>query len=295
MDILRSFRRMSGLVWCCCSAGRADLLVKKTLATLSRGNFSGSLYVVVPSDEMVTYQRALQGAPVHTILLHCARGLTRQRRFFREQMPEHVPILFIDDDVEAIKVKSANGTLQHSRDVNLLGLHMIQMILASGDGLMCGVYPVANKMWMSGTVSQNNCYVVGAFYAILNDPRLREPEEDELEDYYRQLSEQAAGRPVLRLNYVGIQTQYFKNAGGLQVTRSPEKRLAAVQRLAAEFSSLVKIKTRKDGTPDLKFLAKAQPFDVPETAAPSPSADQSTDAAAPDVSSALCDLSGPAP
>jgi len=253
--IIQVLDRMSGLVWCVCSSGRPETLKRKTLATLARGNFHGSLYVVVPSEEVVTYTRALASSDIHCILLHCAKGLVKQRQFFRDQMLPGTEIVFIDDDIEAIKIKTPTG-LAHCADVNTLAHAVFEMIAAKPDCLLAGVYPMANRDWMTKTVTEANAYVVGALYFCVNDERLKEAEHDELEDWYRCLSEQAAGRPVLRVNWVGIITQYWKNAGGMQEGRSVEHRTAMVDRLCCEFQTLVKRKIRRDGTVDLKFLAK---------------------------------------
>ena len=288
---------MSGLVWCCCSSGRAELLLKKTIATLERGNFSDSLYVVVPHSEVTTYSTALASAPIHCIVLHSDKGLTRQRKYFRDLMLPGTEIVFIDDDVEAIKIRTPAG-LQHARNVGLLANLVFQsMHLRGDDCLLAGVYPVTNRTWMTDTVCDSNVYVVGALYFCKNDERLVEPEGDELEDYLRQLSEQAAGRPVLRFNWIGIQTQYFKNPGGMQQDRNQERRAAAVDAAVTAFSSIITRKTRKDGTPDLRFLQrptywKEAPLPV-ANAVPAASTDLSTPVDIPDVLHGQCDLSGP--
>jgi hypothetical protein len=233
------------------------MLKKKTLATLARGNFQGSLFVVVPSEEVSVYSLALAGSPIHCILLHTEKGLVKQRQFFRSQMLPGTEIVWLDDDLEAIKILTPTG-LQHCRNVTALAHFVFESMAArdpSGNCLLAGVYPLANRGWQKLMTSEANAYVVGAMYFSVNDARLLEPENDELEDYYRCLSEQAAGRPVLRLNWVGITTQYFKNAGGLQQERTAAQRDAMVNRLVAEFPALVKRRLRRDGTPDLKFLA----------------------------------------
>jgi hypothetical protein len=237
------------------------MLLKKTIATLTRGNFGGSLFIVVPSDELVAYATALQGSPIHTILWHTERGLTKQRAFFRSKWPEHIPIMWIDDDVEAIKIKTPTG-LQHCHRVDILATLMIGTLLAT-DGLLIGVYPVANRDWMKNNIVRDNAYCAGALYATINDSRLMEPIDDECEDYVRQLSEQAAGRPVLRINWVGIQTQYWKNAGGLQAKRSKEHRAMIVDRICTKYAGIVKRRLRRDGTPDFKFLGRPLLWEPP--------------------------------
>jgi len=249
---------MSGLVWCCCSAGRPEMLVKKTLATLERGNFQGSLYVVVPSDEMVKYQQAVTGNAIHCIILHCEKGLTKQRRFFRSQMLPDTEIVFIDDDVEAIKLLTPTGMV-HCRNLPALVNYVFQTMYFCGDDCrLAGVYPMANRDWQSRTITKSNAYIVGAFYFLRNSDLVVDPEEQELEDWARQLVEQAAGRPTLRFNFIGIQTQYFKNKGGLQNTRTGALRSKVVSELTEKYPTLVKRKLRKDAVVDLAFVTRYQ-------------------------------------
>jgi hypothetical protein len=110
---------------------------------------------------------------------------------------------------------------------------------------------------MKNNTSKSHAYVVGALYFCINDDRLQEPEESELEDWARCLAEHAAGRKVLRFNFIGIQTQYWKNAGGLQDTDRPTRRAAAIENLVARYD-FVKTVVRRNGKPDLKFRTNPQ-------------------------------------
>lgn len=247
---------MSGLVFACCSAGRPEMLVKKTLKTLARGGFTGPLWLMVPEEEMIQYQTAVAGNAVVCMIVTSERGLVKQRKKFRSSMLPGTEIVFVDDDVEAIKILTGHG-LVHCTNVVSLANYIFEVMAERGDDcLLAGIYPVCNRDWMKPTITENNGYVVGALYFMKNDERLQEPEEDELEDWNRCLSEQAAGRPVLKFNWIGIQTQYWKNAGGLQLTRTDAKRLEIVEEFASRFHGLVKMVSRKNGKPDLKYVAK---------------------------------------
>ena len=247
---------MSGTTWVCCSAGRPEMLVKKTIATLQRGNFNGSLWVIVPHDELAAYSASLTGSPIHCILRAATKGLTNQRRYIREQMLPGTELVFIDDDIEAIKYLD-NHELKHVASINNLADVAFQLMKSrSDDCLLAGVYPVANRLWMSQRVTESNAYIAGALYFLINDERVPEPVDDELEDYNRQLCLQAAMLPTLRINWIGIQTQYFKNPGGLQTLRNVTSRRAAVFDVVSRYPTLVQQKTRRDGTLDLKFLAR---------------------------------------
>jgi hypothetical protein len=267
------------------------MLVQKTLRTLARANYDQVLWVVIPGEELVAYQQAVAGNAIHCMLVPTEKGLVKQRQHFRSTMLPGTEIVFIDDDIEAIKLKMPDG-LKHCTNIITLANFVFDSMTARGeDCLLAGIYPVANREWMSNTVTENNAYIVGALYFCRNDDRLREPEVDECEDHYRAMSEQLAFRPVLRFNFIGIQTQYFKNKGGMQDDRTPSNREAVVGRYASEFFQIAKAVMRK-GKPDLKYLKKpvAAKFLQPVTSDPVLSADPPTASESP---SSVCEQHGP--
>lgn len=269
-----------GVVWICCSAGRAGIIGKKTLKTLARAGFQGSLFVIVPHDEIATYTHALSECdePISCILQGATRGLVNQRKHARSLFPPGQEMVFIDDDITAIKTKLSAAPAEKIGAIHNVVDFCFDWLACTGS-LLWGVYPVANGLFMKQRICVGNCYVVGALYGIINDPRLEEPMVDECEDYWRQLSEQAAGRPPLRFECIGIETRYFKNPGGMQKDRKPEVRTSVINTLVERYPAIVKWKTRKDGTPDLKFLQKPE-YKPLLMAAPDVSGDQSIPVAA---------------
>jgi len=265
------------------------MLRNKTMRALTVAGFKEELYVIVPHNEMADYVRELAGCPVVHMLQGATRGLVNQRKHARGLFPPGQEMVFIDDDVSAIKMKMA-GKFALVKNIHAVIDYCFEW-LSSTSSLLWGVYPVANAMFMKERISVGNCYVVGAFYGIINDPRLEEPSVDECEDYVRQLSEQAAGRPPLRFECLAIDTRYFKNAGGMQSDRKPEVRKSVVATLVDTYPTIVKAKTRKDGTPDLAFLGKPV-HKLLLMAAPVVSAGQSTPVAAALQEPAPHDLSG---
>ena len=254
------------------------MICQKTLRMLASSGFQGSLFIIVPHEEVATYTLALADAPVSYILQGAPRGLVKQRKHARSLFPPGQEMVFVDDDITAIKMKVGGGFIKVGAIHNIVDYAFEW--LSSTESLMWGVYPVANAMFMKERLATGNCYVVGAFYGIINDPRLEEPGVDECEDYFRQLTEQAAGRPPLRFECFGVETRYFKNAGGMQLDRKPEVRLSTINTLADTYPTIVRTKKRKDGTPDLKFLQKPR-YQALLMVAPDLSGGQSTPVVSP--------------
>jgi hypothetical protein len=241
------------IAWVCCSSMRSETIMKKTIRTLHRGGVK-ELLLVVPYEEEETYIQALQDTPIDLFIQGATKGLVNQRKHARAQFPVGQRIVFIDDDVTAIKILMWERTLNHCTQLDKLA----DQCFAHSDCLLWGVYPMCNSLFMKHLYRTGNCYIVGAFYGIINDPRLQEPEIDELEDYERQLSEQKANRPPVRFDWIGIETRYFKNKGGMQQDRTVAKRQSAVLNIEERYPELVKTFHRKDGTADLRFLQKPE-------------------------------------
>jgi len=263
---------------CICSSKRHTSIIKKTLSTLRRANVT-EVTIVVPHEELETYRAALEHAPILTLLIGSEKGLVKQRKKFRSIVPEGDRILFIDDDISAIKVKGPD------RLYHLTNLHALADLAFSllGDSLLWSVYPITNFLFMKHQVARGNCYCVGAMYGIINDPRLKEPEIDECEDYARQLSEQSQGRPPIRLDFVGLQTLYYKNKGGMQQERNPAIRQSAILNLEEWYPSMVKAVLPKNLIPDLRFRQRS--VKEPVTAVPASLTAQSIVAILPSLSS----------
>ena len=251
------------IAWVCCSSMRSDTIMKKTLRTLYRGGVK-ELLLVVPHEEEETYIQALQDTPIDLSIQGATKGLVNQRKHARTQFPIGQRIVFIDDDVTAVKIRMWDHTMNHCTQLDKLAEQCFAHAAHTTDGedwrdcLLWGVYPMCNGLFMKHLMRTGNCYIVGAFYGIINDPRLQEPEIDELEDYERQLSEQKANRPPVRFDWIGIETRYFKNKGGMQQDRTVSKRQSAVLNIEERYPTLVKTFHRKDGTADLKFREKPE-------------------------------------
>jgi len=251
------------------------MLKAKTLQTLANCGFIGTLTVCVPHEELAVYSAALKDHLV--ILVGAQKGLVNQRKHIRSLWPPGQEIVFIDDDMSRIKFL-ANGHVHNVGNIHAMADMCFQTIHNMDGPLMWGVYPVVNRGWMKMRESVGNCYVPGGLYGIVNDPRLVEPEVDEMEDWARSLAEQKAGRPPVRFEWIGFVTRCFLGPGHGGMQRTAEERSRVCRELASKYPDIVKIKSRKEGL-DLKCLMK--PLYVarelsPETFDPAPSAVQST-------------------
>jgi hypothetical protein len=233
----------------------------KTIALLQRSGFTEELIVCVPHDERSEYEAILHASfPVR--LITADKGLTKQRRHIRSLVPEGERIVFIDDDVTALRILK-DGKLSHCTDITTLVNQCFDRAEAEG-AVMFGVYPMCNRMWQKQRISIGT-YIVGAFYGIKNCPLVIEPDESEFEDYARQLETQSKGGVCLRFDNIGLTTVYFNPNGGLSQTRTAENRAILADRLCGQYPGLVR-RSQRGAVADLKLLVKPRylPLAMPD-------------------------------
>jgi len=219
--------------------------------------YTGNLWLVIPKEERAAYSAAIgqAGVTIVTILEAPEKGLVKQRKFFREKMPLGTQIVFMDDDIESVKIKTPDG-LKHCSNIEFMAQYVFEKM--ADTCLLAGVYPVINRDWMSNSITRSNTNIVGAMYFCINDVRLEEPigDIDGVEDLARCIKEQNS-RPTLRFNFIGIQTRYFKNPGGIQDNREA-KRETQIDSIIAAYPATVKKIIKRNGMIDIKFLQKPE-------------------------------------
>ena len=121
-----------------------------------------------------------------------------------------------------------------------------------------GVYPLANAYFMTHSTTTDLRFIVGPFWGIINrhKPELQLT-INEKENSERTLQHWTYDKTVLRFNYIGIDTKYYTNKGGLQSEgkNRQQEALKSVHYLHNKYPTLTKIYLgKKSGMPELKFI-----------------------------------------
>jgi len=113
---------------------------------------------------------------------------------------------------------------------------------------------------MTETTTTNLRFIVGPMFGIINRHR---PDlqltVDEKENSERTLQHWVIDGKVLRFNNVGIETNYYKNKGGMQNEGKDRKEeaLKSTIYLHNKYPSITKIHLgKKSGVPEIKLLSK---------------------------------------
>lgn len=239
---------------------RAEICRDKTLAMLKHNKIPASkIYVYVANqEEYDTYIKILDKACYHKLIVGI-KGLVPQRQFIMSQWPEGKHIVFFDDDVAKIDLTLSPMFRGKSLE------HFFKTAFAeckSHKSFIWGVYPVFNPFFRKGRDEISTClnYIVGAFYGIINRPKLDAirltitKENGQKEDVERTLKYFINDGIVIRFNRIGFITKYYGKSGGLGTFDDRLKpMLEASKKLLAKYGEYGSISTKTTGMTEFKL------------------------------------------
>ena len=254
----------SDYVICIPSYKRANFCNEKTLATLHKHKIdSNKIYVYVANKEDYDIYKNTLDTKLYNKLVIGKKGLVPQRQFIMEQWPEGKHIVFFDDDVESIDLTLSPRFKGHNLD------YFIKEAFdecIKNKSFIWGVYAVFNPFFRKPRPELSNQlnYIVGAFYGIINRPKLKAiqltitKENGQKEDVERTLKYFINDGIVLRFNKIGFTTKYYGKEGGLGKFEERIKPMKeACKKLEEKYGEYGKTKIRGNGMAE--FVLKKIP------------------------------------
>jgi len=254
----------SDYVICIPSYKRATFCNEKTLATLHKHNINPScIYVYVANKEDYDLYKSTLDSKLYNKLVIGKKGLVPQRQFIKEQWPTGKHIVFFDDDVESIDLSLSPRFKKHNLD------YFIREAFKEcqqHNSYIWGVYAVFNPFFRKPRpeLSTQLNYIVGAFYGIINRPKLKSiqltitKENGQKEDVERTIKYFIEDGIVLRFNKIGFTTKYYGKEGGLgQFEERIKPMKEACKKLENKYSEYGHTKIRGNGMAE--FVLKKIP------------------------------------
>lgn len=200
---------------------RSDIIFDKTLMSLLRSGADLKDVTVFISDpsEHEKYVKATSGL---VKIVDSVPTLSGNRNFILDYYPEGEHILFLDDDIASFEILGEKKLIP---DTNILkfaetGFEWCEKRNKS----LWGIYAARNHFFMDNNITEGLHYIIGSCYGQIN---LKKPYQrvnfDEKEDYLRSFRHFQAEGGVIRLNYITVNTAYYRQGGGLQETRTKER------------------------------------------------------------------------
>jgi len=251
---------MTDYVVCVPSYKRAEICNEKTLAMLKKNNIPASkIYVYVANQEEHEQYKNVLDSKLFNKLVVGLKGLVPQRQFIMEQWPEGKSIVFFDDDVQSVDLTMSKQFKGKTLD------HFFKEAFKeckTHKSYIWGVYPVFNPFFRKGRPELTTClnYIVGAFYGIINRPKLKAveltitKENGQKEDVERTIKYFVHDGIVLRFNRIGFVTKYYGKSGGLGTFEDRLKpMLEASQKLLKQYGEYGAISTKKHGMTEFRL------------------------------------------
>ena len=236
------------------SYDRIDTLMNTTLKLLTKHNIDKAMITIfVETEEMMKeYNTKLNFQ--YMIVVTNTKGIMEKRNFLEIYAYEasvflnnSLNVLFIDDDIQEIY------DLEKPVD-NLKSIIDIGFREARNTGYnVWGVSSFHNPFYMSKDISHSNKYICGAFFGQVIDTKNEciLCDIDHGEDIQRSLEAFIRDDGIIRLNWIGLKTDYFPDSGITKYCGGVEARKKEMinncQYLAARYGSMCSYKENKWG------------------------------------------------
>jgi hypothetical protein len=228
---------------------RAKMLGEKTLKFLRLSNGPAPTIYVGDQQDFQEYKELYPNLEI----VIAPKGIAAARNYVQDIQPLGKRIVYIDDDIidvyhldfssdkpKKYKVRDFNALIQEGFDC-----------MERAQTTFWGVMPTDHTLCMKPLIRRNLTYVNGSLYGLINS-RVSVI-QNHLEDFERCLRYWKKEGRLCRLEFIGLLTKYYKNAGGLQETRNELMTSESALKLVDEFPELCSIRKKRGRWDDLKF------------------------------------------
>ena len=199
------------------SYNRADLIVHKTLAFLRKNKIPKSHVYIFVHDQVSDYRKTC-GAGYHIInsrIKPGPGGLVGQRNVIRTYFPTGTRVFTMDDDIKDIVFHPKRKRGMTFRKFLSYGFAKCKRL-----GLLhFGIVGHDNTFYFKNNDTTTLKYCPGGCCGFIADPMWKntywKQKHDQFEDYELVLKLFKKFGRVLRLNWVGIKTNYYNPNGGM--------------------------------------------------------------------------------
>lgn len=235
------------------SLERSETLMKCTLRVLTEITSFPIFVFVSNPHEKIKYESIIPRNLYTEMIVTYTTGLAQKRNFITDFFDEGQMIIQVDDDIEELCfMLEKTEKKQMSGDVfDNFCKQMFELCIKYKTKLW-GIYPLSNSYFMNDFIWVGKFYVVGAFFGLINDKDVKITNCLQ-EDKQRSLLFAQKYEKIIRCNFVGIRTKYWKNQGGMQSLnqlpheiRNDENILDSILKLQEEFPNQTALKKPVD-------------------------------------------------
>lgn len=246
-----------------CSYKRPLLIKQRTLALLQRHKIEPlRIFVFVggSDDDYNSYKYLIDEG---YNLVRCPTGLAQARNSVTDYFEEGAQLVLLDDDLRDI-LHLKKGEVWSLDEEFARGF---QLAAANGCRLV-GLYPVANRLWMTPRALTGVLFCYGCAYGVINTKELVLTAWAK-EDWCRSLWFSSKDGGVVRLEYLAPLQNHRTESGGLDEVRTRQLEAEEAQALHLQYPDKVYLIERK-GWPELRVKRptvsnRRQVYSLPES------------------------------
>lgn len=258
---------MHNIVFVVPSYRRAEAFASKTLQTLKRNRVDPRTIYCFLSDpsekDKYISQCKITDSEYIPNFIDSVPTLAGNRNFIVSHFQEGQKIVWCDDDLVAINFRKDEKTLVETSDF-LKHIDDAFSACKEKSSWIWGIYAASNPFFMKDTIGEGLYYIIGSCYGTINrhsDVAMVGLEDKE--DFERTLKYYDNDGIVLRLNYLTVESAYYKEPGGMQETRTTERIDESAKYLAAKYPNYCTYYVRKTtGHAELRLRDKTPKVEV---------------------------------
>ena len=238
---------------------RAATLRDKTLSALMEYGVNPSLIdIFVANDEQrLEYEATLKRNTYNRIVVGVV-GMGAIRCFIQDYYKCGQRLVCLDDDLKELYMVNAEGKPVDIANLTRLFDYAFYVCAAVKTGYF-GVYAVDNPYFMKRQISLGLRYLIGSFWGmVVNHDRFTYVTMDDKEDYERSVRAYLKYGNVVRLDFVGMKSNYYKEPGGMQVTRTERRIAESGMRLERMFPDQVRKNGRRKEHYEVELVEQRQ-------------------------------------
>jgi len=238
----------------CPTHRRTKVFMNKTWKLLQKTNAPKPILWVKDDKDVEDYTQLNLGLTI----LKGGNNIAETRNLIQDFFPLNTKIIMIDDDIKNIVVSEEHNKKRDLTDFNSFASEAFALCEKYNTSLF-GVYPVDNSLFMKPNIRTNLCYINGSLFGIINKRIHTNIDIPNAEDNERSIRHFILEKKVLRLEFIGISTRYYKEQGGLQITRTDALNTSDKEALVKLFPELCKtIIKKKSNKTEIAFIKSRQ-------------------------------------
>ena len=232
---------------------RPETIKNKTLKLLNSYNIEKNNITIFVADEkeekiytesLGTEYKIVVGVPT----------IGKQRNFIEKYYKEGTKLMMFDDDIDAVMRKKITKLVEVDdleKEVIYKGFECCEKTKAK----TFGIYAAGNPYFMKHRIYTKLCYIIASMFGVVveHDPFLKRV-TNHGEDYEYSIRQYIKNKMLIRLDYITVKSNYYKEAGGLQTIRTPEYVYNSIYQIQSMFPQYCKMYIRQStGNAELRL------------------------------------------